>query len=90
MSGGYFRHTDSHIGIIADDIQHAIDTNHEKNEWNESRDYSDETIAKFQIAINQLHKAYAMVRMIDYLLSGDSGEDSFNRRWYKSLQEEKQ
>jgi len=62
MSGGYFRHTDSHISIIADDIQHAIETNHEKNEWNESRDYS-ETIAKFQIAINQLHKAYAMVNI---------------------------
>ncbi len=85
MSGGYFRHTDSHISIIADDIQHAIETNHEKNEWNESRDYSDETIAKFQIAINQLHKAYAMVRMIDYLLSGDSGEDSFNRQWDNQL-----
>lgn len=27
MSGGYFRHTDSHISIIADDIQHAIETN---------------------------------------------------------------
>lgn len=88
MSGGFFSHTNTHISIIADDIQLIIETNHDKNEWGESRDYSEETLEKFRIAINTLHTVSAMVRMIDYLLSGDTGEDSFNRRWNELNKEE--
>ena len=52
------------------------------NEWGDKKGYgySPETIAKFKIARMSLLLAQIYVQRIDWLVSGDDGEDSFHSR----------
>ena len=52
--------------------------------------YPDEIIEKFKEAVNILRKAYIYAHRIDYLLSGDDGEESFIERLSKELTELKE
>ena len=47
--------------------------------------YSDETIREFKNGIEAVRKAYVYIQRIDWLLSGDDGEDSFHKRLKKDL-----
>lgn len=47
--------------------------------------YPDEVIEKFKIAVKLLREAYVYAHRIDWLLSGDDGEDSFIERLKKDL-----
>lgn len=51
------------------------------------RRYSDETIAEFKNGIQALKKAYIYAMRIDWLLSGDDGEESFHERLKEELEE---
>ena len=42
--------------------------------------YSDEVIAEFKKAIKVINQASIYIHEIDYLLSGDTGEESFTER----------
>jgi len=42
--------------------------------------YSDEIINEFKNGINAIRKAYVYIQRIDWLLSGDDGEESFLKR----------
>lgn len=84
MSGGKFDYQQHRIQDIIDTIQDEIDTNNEKpeywwGEWN-GQVYSDETIAEFKKGIELLKKAYVYAQRIDWLLSGDDGEEDFHKR----------
>lgn len=83
MSGGYFNYADSHIDQIADDIEQLIRNNDstEVNQWGEKigHGFSVDTLYEFREAIKHLRYARAYVRRIDYLLSGDDSEDSFQK-----------
>ena len=48
--------------------------------------YSDETIQEFKNGIEAVKKAYIYIQRIDWLLSGDDGEDSFHKRLKKDLE----
>ena len=48
-------------------------------------DYSPETIKTFKNGIEVLRKAYVYARRIDWLLSGDDGEDNFQTRLKEEL-----
>jgi hypothetical protein len=48
-------------------------------------DYSSEIIEEFKIGLRQLQIAYIYTKRIDYLLSGDDGEDSFLERLTEEL-----
>jgi hypothetical protein len=48
--------------------------------------YSDEVIAKFKDAINILKIAEVYAHRIDWLLSGDDGEESFLKRFDNDLE----
>jgi hypothetical protein len=76
---------------MADSIGSAILSNdsEEKNEWghNIGSHYSPETIAEFEKAVKVLKLAYVYAQRIDWLLSGDDGEDSFHRRLQAQLKE---
>ena len=91
MSGGYWDYSQNHMQDIADDLGSLIHTNDstEKNEWGDQigRQYSPETIAKFEKAVKVLKLAYVYAQRIDWLLSGDDGEDSFHRRLQAQLKE---
>lgn len=87
MSGGHFNYKQHHLLDIADDIGSFIlnegDTAYEDQVWK----YSPETIAEFEKAVKALKLAYVYAQRIDWLLSGDDGEDSFHRRLQAQLGE---
>lgn len=50
-------------------------------------EYSEETIAEFKKGLDILRKAYVYAQRIDWLLSGDDGEESFHERLKEELDE---
>ena len=49
--------------------------------------YEPKTIEKFKEAYRKLKEAYIYAQRIDWLLSGDDGEDSFHKRLKSDLEE---
>ena len=84
MSGGHFDYNQYRITTIADTIDSLIWNNNseEVNDWGDkiSRGYSEETIAEFEKAVYYLNLAYTYAQRIDWLVSGDDGEETFHRR----------
>ncbi len=84
MSGGHFQYKQWEIGNIADEVEQLILTNdsEEKNEWGDRKGYhySPETIEEFKKGLFLLRQAYVYAQRIDWLVSGDDGENSFHRR----------
>lgn len=80
MSGGAFDYAQYTMGNIASQIEEmlASDDDYYKT-------LSDETKAKFKEAVLMLKKSEAMVQRIDWLVSGDDGEETFHRRWTEEL-----
>lgn len=89
MSGGSFDYDQYRIGQIADQVEQEIRDNGVKpdwwgDEWKGQR-YSDETIAEFRKGVELLRKAEVYAQRIDWLLSGDDGEDGFHERLKEDL-----
>ena len=91
MSGGHFSYKQHHLLEITEDIDSAIFNNNskEKNEWGDNigNRYNAETINEFETARKVLKLAYVYAQRIDWLLSGDDGEDSFHKRLQAQLKE---
>ena len=91
MSGGHFNYKQDSLLDMADDIGGFILNNdsEEPSEWGDNigKRYSPETIAEFEKAVKALKLAYAYAQRIDWLLSGDDGEDSFHKRLQAQLKE---
>lgn len=89
MSGGHFEYGQYRIREIAEDIERLVATNDDqtKNEWGDpkGRGYPPEVIEKFKEAAHTLERAADMAQRVDWLVSGDDGEDSFMRRWEKEV-----
>ncbi len=96
MSGGHFEYKQYHVHELAEEIDRLIarvyknrednknstdDPQHPDYNWDRCYDYSDETLAKFVEARDALIKASKMVQRVDWLVSGDDGEEAFHRRW---------
>lgn len=90
MSGGHFEYKQYTIGYIADEVEQLIITNdsEETNQWGDriGAHYSAETIEEFKKAWVVLKVAQAFVQRIDWLVSGDDGEDSFHARLKKDME----
>lgn len=84
MSGGHFNYTQYTISEIANEVEQLILTNNVdgKNEWGDTigRHYKPETIEEFKKGLEILKQAYVYAQRIDWLVSGDDGEDSFHKR----------
>lgn len=96
MSGGAFDYIQYRIRDISDAIEKKIETNKRRpfnnpkdyweemcnKEWEENggRHFSNETIKAFKDGVYYLRMAEIYAQRIDYLLSGDDGEESFHRR----------
>jgi hypothetical protein len=84
MSGGHFQYKQYDLGYIADEIEQLIIDNdsEEVNEYGDRKGhgYSPETILAFEYARTALLQAQIYVQRIDWLVSGDDGEDSFHSR----------
>ena len=89
MSGGHFNYDQYRIGYIADEIEELIASNYEDSldnfGYRIGRGYTSETIAEFKTAVELLRKAQVYAQRIDWLISGDDGEDSFHKRLAEDL-----
>jgi len=90
MSGGHFDYEQYKISQIADDIDQLVRDNNNKelNEWGDTKgsNFSAETIAEFKKGIEILKQAYVYAQRIDWLMSGDDGEDTFHERLKDDLE----
>jgi len=85
MSGGRFDYKQYDLQYISDSIEQVI---HEfergdKSEWGDYPKWdfqNPQTIAEFRNAIELLKIAQIYAGRIDWLISGDDGEDSFHER----------
>lgn len=91
MSGGFFDYRDWHLQDMAEQIDEVIEQNDstERDEWDWEigRHYSPEVVEKLSEASKQLRIARIYAHRVDYLLSGDDGEESFLRRLEEELNE---
>ena len=77
MSGGHFDYAQYCIEDIAREIEGVL---------LRDVDYESAAIrAKFHDAIRTLRRAAVMAQRIDWLVSGDDGEETFHRRWAEEL-----
>ena len=85
MSGGHFDYKHYQIDDIAFEIDEMIASNDDEtlDQYGERRGYgyTAEVIEKFKEASHTLRQAAEMAQRIDWLVSGDDGEESFMRRW---------
>ena len=82
MSGGRFEYKQNNINYIADQIEEVVLKNSKKKIDNK---YPEEVIEKFKESIDILRKAAIYAQRIDWLLSGDDGEETFLERLKKDL-----
>lgn len=81
MSGGFFEHQQYRLGDMAETIEEVLALNKIENEENSYfNGLSEETIIEFKDAITFLKLAQVYVQRIDWLLSGDDGEETFHER----------
>ena len=84
MSGGHFSYMQWEIGNIADEVEQLILDNdsEELNEYGDRKGshFTPETIEEFKKGLVILRQAYVYAQRIDWLVSGDDGEDSFHNR----------
>lgn len=88
MSGGRFDYLQYRFTEIIDAIEQEIrDNNAEPREedWFFPHNYREETIEKFKEGIKAIKIAQVYAQRIDWLLSGDDGEDSFHERLLEDL-----
>jgi hypothetical protein len=92
MSGGYFNYDQYKLGYIADSIEQLVRDNNstELNDWGNPKghNFTPETIAEFEQAIRFLKQAVIYAQRIDWLVSGDDGEDTFHVRLKEDLDNE--
>lgn len=87
MSGGYFDHTQHHISNIADEIENVIKNNAVRDQFGHPGDIPDNVIDEFREAVKILRKARVYAQRIDWLLSGDDGNEMFIERLKDDLNE---
>lgn len=85
MSGGHFDYSQYHITTIADSIESIVRNNTHPDEDGYIYNFSEETIKEFEKAVEILKLAGVYAQRIDWLLSGDDGEESFHERLNEEL-----
>jgi hypothetical protein len=83
MSGGYFDYNCYRISQFAEDLRHELDINNsiERDHYGETigRQYEPETVAILTQCLAIIDQASKVAREIEWLYSGDHGEESFRQ-----------
>ena len=82
--------TEDHVEVPKDKLDPRWDFDDDGNvhEWAKYYyNFTPETIEKFKEGYRKLREAYIYAQRIDWLLSGDDGEDSFHKRLKEDLEE---
>lgn len=97
MSGGRFEYIQYRLDDVADDIQREIEKSGRKMTKEEQKEgyydtdtyyeYPPEVIEKFKEAVSIIRKAGIYMHRVDWLLSGDDGDDTFLERLKNDLDE---
>lgn len=96
MSGGHFNYDQYRIENIIDSIVGIIDDNkkpireEDRDPWDDSEfyhNYPDDIIEEFKKGVEYLRIAKIYAQRIDWLISGDDGEDSFRKRLKEDLEQ---
>ena len=89
MSGGHIGYHQHRLTDIAFEIEELIAMNNCEalDRFGEKigNGYPPEVIEKFEEAVHTLRQSAEMVQRIDYLLSGDDGQDTFLRLWQEEV-----
>ena len=93
MSGGHFDYNQHRIRDIADSVEDIIRKNGKKKDYKiesswESEyyyEYPPEVIEKFKEGLEILKKAAIYAQRIDWLVSGDDGDETFLERLKEDL-----
>ena len=80
MSGGHFDYDNFALDRVADDIESAIKNNGVPDEYGYKTEFSKATLSKFKLVANDLRRLSKQVLHIDWLLSGDDGEEQYLNR----------
>lgn len=103
MSGGHWDYIQSRLTYVYEDIESLIEKNGKLKDKDDLHfdpefydkypeelsyyKYPDEVIAKFKEAIPIIKQAQVYMQRIDWLLSGDDGEESFIERLKEDLKD---
>lgn len=80
MSGGHFcdnSYPYYKVSQFADELEEEIINNNTKDEYGYAPNYGKEVISYLLDQLPNLRKMAEIMRTVDYLYSGDHGEDSF-------------
>jgi hypothetical protein len=81
MSGGHFDYKQYEMNMIANEIEQMVKNNGRKkvDEWGHPMypSYPPEIIERFKDAVYVIRKGAVYAQRIDWLVSGDDGEDNF-------------
>ena len=83
MSGGHFNDNDYvyyKVAQFADELEEEIQNNTKLDEYGYAPNFSPETIKYLRKQLIPMRKMVEIMRAVDYLYSGDHGEDSFMER----------
>jgi len=90
MSGGHFNYDQYRINEIQTEIEELIYSNNDtsKDKFGDTRGlgFTKETIHEFKIAVELLKLASIYTQRIDWLVSGDDGEETFHKRLNEELE----
>jgi len=91
LSGGHFDYNQFRINDIYEEIEHIIENNNKliPDDYGgfSGYDFSQETIEEFKKGIQYLKLASIYAHRIDWLVSGDDGEESFHKRLKEEIEE---
>lgn len=80
MSGGHFNSNNyiyHRVYQFADELENELENNDKENELGYSPKYNQEVLNYLKNQVPSLRKMSQIMKEIDYLYSGDHGEDSF-------------
>lgn len=86
MSGDYFNYNQYRIEDIIEILEDVVG-NYGTNHLEFCEDLSEDTYRTFQRGLHHLYLARIYTQRIDWLISGDDGEDTFHERLQDDLDE---
>ena len=85
MSGGHFNYQQYMLQDVADALIGDIARSKVKTSWREA--YDEQVVERMEDGLRAILKAAIYMNRIDWLLSGDDGEDTFLLRLREDLKE---
>jgi len=83
MSGGHFEYAYHRVEDFAEQLKRDIAKNKIKDEFGYVRNYSDETIKNLKAVEKLARLTGQLMYNAEWLLSGDDGEEEFNKGFNK-------